>query len=65
LGKVALSNGIHYFDADVLAENFGMRRVISDASWRHTTRFDGEVLHIRIDLNDPIDPYARGSINAD
>jgi RimJ/RimL family protein N-acetyltransferase len=63
LGKVALSNGIHYFDADVLAENLGMRRVISDAGWRHTTRFDGDVLHIRIDLNDMNDPYARGSTN--
>ena len=64
LAKVALGNGIHYFDADVLAENLGMRRVISDAGWRHTTRFDGEVLHIRIDLNDMNDHHARGSINA-
>jgi RimJ/RimL family protein N-acetyltransferase len=65
LGKLALSNGIHYFDADVLAANVGMRRVISDAEWRHTTRFDGDVLHIRIDLTDVNGPYARGSINAD
>jgi Acetyltransferase (GNAT) domain len=56
LGKVALSNGIQYFDADILAENFDMRRVISDAAWRHTTRFDGDVLHIRIDLNEVNDP---------
>jgi RimJ/RimL family protein N-acetyltransferase len=65
LAEVALGNGIHYFDADVLAENFAMRRVISDAGWRHTTRFDGDVLHIRIDLEDVEDHCARGSINGD
>jgi RimJ/RimL family protein N-acetyltransferase len=65
LGKIALSNGIHFFVADVLAENVSMLKVLSDAGWRHTTDFDGQVMSILIDLADVTDPYARGAINAD
>ena len=52
LADIALSNGIHRFTADVLAENAAMLKVLSDAGWRHTTHFDGSVLNIRIDLAD-------------
>ncbi|HEY7054715.1 MAG TPA: GNAT family N-acetyltransferase [Mycobacterium sp.] len=64
LGRTALNDGIRYFVADVLVQNVGMRRVIADAGWRHTTEYNGSVLSIRIDLTAIIDPYMRGSVNA-
>jgi RimJ/RimL family protein N-acetyltransferase len=63
LGEVAISNGIHTFTADVLVENTGMLKVISDVGWRHTSQFDGPVLDITIDLSGSKDPYARGAVN--
>jgi hypothetical protein len=52
LAGIALSNGIHTFTADVLAENFAMLSVLSDTGWQHTTRFEDSVLKILIDLSD-------------
>jgi Acetyltransferase (GNAT) family len=52
LAEIALSNEIRSFTADVLADNSAMLTVLSDACWRHTTRFGGSVLNIRIDLSD-------------
>jgi RimJ/RimL family protein N-acetyltransferase len=51
LAKIALRNGIHTFIADVLAGNTEMLKVLSDAGWQHTTRLDGSVLSIQIDLS--------------
>jgi L-amino acid N-acyltransferase YncA len=65
LGEIARNNGIHSLTADVLAENVAMLRVLSDAGWRHTTHLDGSVLSIKLDLTDPTDPYARGSVNVE
>ena len=50
LAEIALRNGIRYFAAEILAANTPMRKVISDAGWHHTTRYDGPELHLRIDL---------------
>jgi GNAT superfamily N-acetyltransferase len=50
LARVALSNGIHGFVADVLTENAPMLKVLSDAGWEHSTHFGGPVLNLRIDL---------------
>lgn len=50
LGAIARRSGIHTFTAEVLASNARMLKVLSDAGWPHTTRLDGAVLSIRIDL---------------
>src|SRR5215213_6425343 len=34
LGLVARQNGLHHFVADILAENYPMLQVMSDAGWR-------------------------------
>ncbi len=51
LGKAARGKGIRYFTADVLAENSLMLQVLRDAGWLCTKRYDGYVLHIRIDVS--------------
>jgi RimJ/RimL family protein N-acetyltransferase len=50
LAEIALQHGIRYFIADILAANAPMRNVISDAGWRHTSRYDGSMLNMRIDV---------------
>ena len=52
LAGIALSNGIHTFTADVLAENFAMLNVLSDTGWQRTTNLDDSVLKVRVDLSD-------------
>jgi RimJ/RimL family protein N-acetyltransferase len=59
LGKIAVSNGIHTFAADVLAGNAAMLKVLSDAGWQYTKQFDGSVSKIRIDLSQFSDPNRR------
>jgi hypothetical protein len=53
--KVALCKGIHASTGastrDMRAGNAAMLTALSDAGWRHKTRFDGSVLNIRIDLS--------------
>ena len=51
LGLVARRNGLHHFVADVLAENYLMFKVMSDAGWPSTRHLDGSVLHIDVDLD--------------
>ena len=51
LADVAGRKGIRYFDADVLADNNLMLKVLRDPGWRCTKRFDGPVLHVRIDVS--------------
>jgi RimJ/RimL family protein N-acetyltransferase len=62
LAKIALCNGIHTFTADILADNVAMLRVLSDADWQYTTRYDDSVLRIRIDLSQLAGPTAHESI---
>src|ERR1700746_2772680 len=50
LAEIALRNGIRYFAAEILVANTPMRKVISDAGWHHTTRYEGPELQLRIDL---------------
>jgi RimJ/RimL family protein N-acetyltransferase len=64
LAEIASGNGLRFFVADILVENAAMLQVLSDAGWRHTSRWDGPVLDIRIDLADLNNPYARGAVNA-
>ena len=51
LGEIAKENGLHRLVAEVLAENYLMRRVITDAGWPCTRHLDGSVLHVEIDVN--------------
>jgi RimJ/RimL family protein N-acetyltransferase len=51
LGHVARRNGVHHFVADVLAENYLMLRVLSDAGWRATRHVDGSVIQMDVDLD--------------
>ena len=51
LGHIARSAGQHHFVAEVLAENYEMRRVISDAGWPVSTDRDGPVLSVDVDLD--------------
>lgn len=52
LGLIARRNGLHHFVADVLAENYLILRLLSDAGWPSARHLDGPVLHIEIDLAD-------------
>ena len=51
LGEIAKENGLHHLVAEVLAENYLMLRVMTDAGWPCTRHLDGSVLHVEIDLN--------------
>jgi RimJ/RimL family protein N-acetyltransferase len=62
LAEVARSNGIRAFTADVLAENSAMLKVLADAGWRHTTRLEGSVLKLRIELSEPVGSCLAGSV---
>jgi RimJ/RimL family protein N-acetyltransferase len=51
LGHLARDAGHHRFVADVLYENYAMRRMISDAGWPVTQHRDGSVLSIEVNLD--------------
>jgi RimJ/RimL family protein N-acetyltransferase len=51
LGLAARQNGLHHFVADILAENYPMLRVMSDAGWRFKRHLDGSVLEVDFDLD--------------
>jgi hypothetical protein len=50
LGQIARDNGLDRFVADVLAENFLMRKVMSDAVWPCTIHADGAELRVDVNL---------------
>ena len=52
LGRIARDAGQHHFVADVLAENYAMRRVINDAGWPTIERRDGSVVSVDVNLDD-------------
>jgi RimJ/RimL family protein N-acetyltransferase len=52
LGRIARGAGLHHFVADVLAENYLMRRVIADAGWPITQHRDGSVVSVEVGLDD-------------
>ena len=52
LGHIARRAGQHHFVADVLAENYAMRRVINDAGWPTTQHRDGSVFSVEVNLDD-------------
>jgi RimJ/RimL family protein N-acetyltransferase len=56
LGLVAKQNGLHHFVADILAENYPMHRVMSDAGWRCARRLVGSVLEVDFDLDNVESP---------
>ena len=58
LARLAEGAGQHHFVADVLFENYAMRRVLSDAGWPIDQHRDGSVLSVEVDL-DRIDEVAR------
>jgi RimJ/RimL family protein N-acetyltransferase len=51
LGHIAREAGQHRFVADVLFENFAMRRVLHDAGWPTTQHRDGPVLSVEVDID--------------
>lgn len=51
LADVARRRNIRFFTADILAENDLMLQVVRDLGWQCTKRFDGSVLHARIDMS--------------
>jgi RimJ/RimL family protein N-acetyltransferase len=51
LEEIAKKNGLHRLVAEVLAANYLMRRVMTDAGWPCSRHLDGSVLHVEIDLN--------------
>ena len=50
LAKVAQSNGIATFEADVLAENKPMQRVFARCGWTMQTRREGDAVHLTLAL---------------
>lgn len=52
LGHIARGAGLHQFVADVLAENYLMRRVIADSGWPATEHRDHSVVSVEVDLDD-------------
>jgi RimJ/RimL family protein N-acetyltransferase len=50
LGHIAREAGQHRFVADVLFENFAMRRVLHDAGWPIAQHRDGPVLSFEVDI---------------
>lgn len=51
LGRIGRGAGLHRFVADMLAENYMMRRVITDAGWPVTFHRDGSVFSIEVNLD--------------
>jgi RimJ/RimL family protein N-acetyltransferase len=51
LGRIAREAGQHRFVADVLFENFAMRRVLHDAGWPTAHHRDGPVLSFEVDID--------------
>src|SRR6476469_1367779 len=51
LGHLAHEAGLHQFVADVLTENYTMRRVIREAGWPVTQHCDGPVVSVELDLD--------------
>jgi len=51
LGHIARDAGQHRFVADVLFENYAMRRVLHDAGWPMTQHRDGSVLSVEVDID--------------
>ena len=51
LGHIAREAGQHRFVADVLFENFAMRRVLHDAGWPTAHHRDGPVLSFEVDID--------------
>ena len=52
LAEIALDAGQRCFVADVLFENYAMRRVLTDAGWPMTQHRDGSVLSVEMNLED-------------
>jgi hypothetical protein len=50
LGHIACDNGLDRFVADVLTENYLMRKVMSDAGWPCTILADGSELRVDVNL---------------
>lgn len=50
LGRVAQLRGQRHFVADVLAENYEMRRVLRELHWPCSLHLDGSVLRVDVDL---------------
>jgi GNAT superfamily N-acetyltransferase len=57
LGHIARQAGKRRLVADVLFENYAMRRVLHDAGWPTTQHRDGPVLSVEVDI-DAIEPSA-------
>lgn len=51
LGRLARDAGQHRLVAEVLYENYEMRRVISEAGWPVTQHLDGSILSVEVDLD--------------
>ena len=58
LADIAMDAGQHCFVAEVLFENYAMRKVIRDAGWPVTQHRDGSVVTIKVNLDD-IDDTAK------
>ncbi len=52
LAAIARASGHHRFVAEVLFDNYAMRRVLRDAGWPVSQHRDGSVLSIEADLDD-------------
>lgn len=50
LGRIARVNGLHYFIADVLAENREMQTMLTDSGWPCRRHLDGPVVSVEVDL---------------
>jgi RimJ/RimL family protein N-acetyltransferase len=50
LGHIAKDGGLHRLVADVLVENYAMRRLLHDAGWHITQHRDGPVLSFEVDI---------------
>jgi L-amino acid N-acyltransferase YncA len=50
LGQIARDNGLDRLVADVLTENYLMRKVMSDAGWPCTIHADGSELRVDVNL---------------
>ena len=50
LGQIARDNGLDHLVADVLTENYLMRKVMSDAGWPCTIHADGSELRVDVNL---------------